>query len=402
MPLTRRAFLSTAAALTVTGTRGSSQDAPTQAPVRVLETMKSPGAPASVASGRSPHVQLARAASPSISQTPLHLLQGTITPSDLHYEVHRAGVPAIDPATYRLLIHGLVDRPTIYTLDDLKALPSITRICFLECGGNYPRNAKGPMTPQAMAGLTSQTEWTGVPLAVLFREVGIRQDATWCLAEGQDAVAMTRSVPVAKVIDEGILAYVQNGEPLRPSQGFPARLVLPGLEGVANVKWVRRLELGSRPSMTREETARYTEEIRDQGIRIYSFELDARSIVTAPAPPSRVQAGWIEIRGLAWSGRGRIARVDVSTDNERSWTAATLLGPVLPKAHVRFVHPWRWNGHPTAISSRAVDETGYVQPTVQQLIAARGVHSPGYHMNPIVGWQLHADGGITVREEPWR
>jgi sulfane dehydrogenase subunit SoxC len=364
--------------------------------------MKSPGLPASAASGRSPHVQLARAASASISQTPLHLLHGTITPSDLHYEVHRAGVPEIDPATYRLLIHGLVDRPTIFTLDDLKALPSITRICFLECGGNYPRNAKGPMTPQAMAGLTSQTEWTGVPLAVLFREVGIRQDATWCLAEGQDAVAMTRSVPVAKVIDEGMVAYVQNGEPLRPSQGFPARLVLPGLEGVANVKWVRRLELGSGPSMTREETARYTEEIRDQGIRIHSFELDARSIVTAPAPPSRVQAGWIEIRGLAWSGRGRIARVDVSTDNERSWTAATLLGPVLPKAHVRFVHPWRWHGQPTTISSRAVDETGYVQPTVPQLIAARGVHSPGYHINPIVGWQLHADGGITVREEPWR
>ena len=402
MPLTRRALLSTAAALTVAGRRGSLQEAGAQAPVRVLETMKSPGLPASAASGRSPHVQLARAASASISQTPLHLLHGTITPSDLHYEVHRAGVPEIDPATYRLLIHGLVDRPTIFTLDDLKALPSITRICFLECGGNYPRNAKGPMTPQAMAGLTSQTEWTGVPLAVLFREVGIRQDATWCLAEGQDAVAMTRSVPVAKVIDEGMLAYVQNGEPLRPSQGFPARLVLPGLEGVANVKWVRRLELGSGPSLTREETARYTEEIRDQGIRIYSFELDARSIVTAPAPPSRVQAGWIEIRGLAWSGRGRIARVDVSTDNERSWTAATLLGPVLPKAHVRFVHPWRWHGQPTTISSRAVDETGYVQPTVPQLIAARGVHSPGYHINPIVGWQLHADGGITVREEPWR
>ena len=402
MTLSRRAFLSTAAALTVTGTSGSGQDEQTPAAAGVLESMKTPGAPASAASGRSPHVELGRAASASVSQTPLHRLYGTITPSDLHYEVHRAGVPNIDPATYRLLIHGLVERPTIFTLDDLQALPSISRICFLECGGNYPRNAKGPMTPQAMAGLTSQTEWTGVPLAVLFREVGIGRDATWCLAEGQDAAAMTRSVPVAKVIDEGMLAYAQNGEPLRPSQGFPARLVLPGLEGVANVKWVRRLELGSGPFMTREETARYTEEIRDQGIRIYSFELDARSIITAPALPTRVQAGWIEIRGLAWSGRGRIARVDVSTDNDHSWTPATLLGPNLPKAHVRFVHPWRWNGQPTTISSRAVDETGYVQPTVQQLLVARGVQSPGYHMNPIVGWQLDAHGGITVREEPWR
>ena len=400
MPLSRRAFLSaSAAALAGGAAEGKPGGEQAASPV---DTTKTPGQPASPLGARSPHETLTRAASATISTTPLQSLHGTITPADLHYEVNRAGVPAIDPRHYRLLVHGMVERPTIFTLDELKSLPAVTRICFLECGGNYPRNAKGAVTPQAMAGLTSQSEWTGVPLRVLFREVGVHPDAAWFLTEGQDAAAMTRSAPVAKALKDGMLAYAQNGEPLRPAQGYPARLLLPGWEGVANVKWVRRLEFATGPFMTREETSRYTEEIRDQGVRQFSFELDARSIITSPAPPSSARKGWIEIRGLAWTGRGRITRVEISTDDGASWSDAVLNGRVLPEAHVRFTYPWRWDGRKSTLLSRAIDETGYVQPTVQQLLRARGAESPGYHMNPIVGWVVNEDGSIVVREDPWQ
>jgi sulfane dehydrogenase subunit SoxC len=253
-----------------------------------------------------------------------------------------------------------------------------------------------------MAGLTSQSEWTGVPLSVLFREVGLQPGAAWFLAEGQDAVAMTRSAPIDKAVVHGMLAYAQNGEPLRPAQGYPLRLLLPGWEGVASVKWVRRLKIGGEPFMTREETSRYSEEIAGGSIRYYSFELDARSIITAPNPPDRVPRGRLtEIRGLAWTGRGRITRVEVSTDGGREWANADLDGPVLPHAHVRFRLPWRWDGAPATLLSRAIDETGYVQPTVAQLLAARGVSSPAYHMNPIVGWVVNEAGELVIREERW-
>jgi sulfane dehydrogenase subunit SoxC len=258
------------------------------------------------------------------------------------------------------------------------------------------------MTPEMMAGLTSQSEWTGVPLSVLFREVGVPPRATWFLAEGQDGAAMTRSIPTWKGLKDGILAYAQNGEALRPAQGYPARLILPGWEGVTNVKWVRRFKFATEPFMTREETSRYTEELADGRIRQFSFELDARSIITSPAPPAVARRGWMEIRGLAWTGRGRIVRVEVSADDGRNWWLATLDGPVLPEAHVRFRARWNWDGRAATLLSRATDETGYVQPTLRQLIAARGLNSPGYHMNPIVGWVLDADGRVTVREDPWK
>ncbi len=371
-------------------------------PEGATDTTRVPGSPASGNSGRAAQVDLSREASGGISTTPLQALDGTITPSDLHYEVHRMGVPAIDPAAYRLLIHGMVERPRVLTLDDVRSLPSVTRVCFLECGGNYPRNAKGVVTPQAMAGLTSQSEWTGVPLRVLFNEVGLQTGASWFLGEGQDAVAMTRSAPIAKAIAHGMLAYAQNGEPLRPAHGYPVRLLLPGWEGVASVKWLRRIKVGADPFMTREETSRYTEETADGTIRQYSFEIDARSIITSPAPPLTMRHGCVEIRGLAWSGRGRITRVEVSVDDGGTWRDAALDGPVLPLAHVRFRLPWKWDGGAATLMSRAVDDTGYVQPTVAQLLAARGASSPSYHLNPIVGWVVAPDGAITVKEEPWR
>jgi sulfane dehydrogenase subunit SoxC len=398
--VTRRTFLTFATLAASLVGRVRAQASPLRQPVP-RDTTKVPGQPASPLGARSRFEALARSPSGTTSTTPLQSLHGTLTPSDLHFEVHRAGVPDIDPHDYRLLIHGLVDRPTIFTLEDLKTLPAVSRICFLECGGNYPRNPRGVMTPAMMAGLTSQSEWTGVPLAVLFREVGVPSHASWFLAEGQDGAAMTRSIPTWKALKDGLLAYAQNGEALRPAQGYPARLILPGWEGVANVKWVRRIKFATEPFMTREETSRYTEELADGRIRQFSFELDARSIITSPAPPTIARLGWMEIRGLAWTGRGRIARVELSTDNGLTWWDTTLDGPVLPEAHVRFRARWHWDGRAATLLSRAIDETGYVQPTLRQLIAARGLNSPGYHMNPIVGWVLDADGRLTVREDPW-
>ena len=252
------------------------------------------------------------------STTPLQDLNGTITPSDLHYEVHHSGIPAIDPSSYKLLIHGLVARPTAFSLDDLKRLPSETRICFIECAGNYPRNAPVTATPQDLAGLMSQSEWTGVPLRVLFHEVGVQPNAQWFLAEGADRVHLDRSIPVEKGLDDALVAYAQNGEPLRPAQGYPVRLVLPGWEGNTNVKWLRRLKLAVEPFMTRWETSRYSDGLPNGRVRQFSFVLDARSIITQPAAPRRIAPGWLNISGLAWSGRGRISRVDVSVDRRRN------------------------------------------------------------------------------------
>jgi sulfane dehydrogenase subunit SoxC len=332
-----------------------------------------------------------------VSTAPLQDLGGIITPADLHFERHHAGVPAIDPERYRLLVHGRVDRPTVFTLAELKRFPSRSRICFVECSGNgqrgYRQMEKG-FTPQAIDGLTSTSEWTGVPLATLFREVGVKPGATWFLAEGMDAAVMTRSIPVEKAWDDAMIAYAQNGEALRPEQGYPARLLLPGWEGNAQVKWLRRLKLADQPFMTREETARYTDPLPDCTARMFSFEMDAKSIITFPAHPVTLSGkGFWEITGLAWSGRGRITRVDVSTDGGSRWEPAALQEPVLPKCHTRFRFPWRWNGSGALLMSRATDETGYVQPTLAQLRAARGLGTQ-YHYNNVRAWRVEADGRV--------
>jgi sulfane dehydrogenase subunit SoxC len=335
------------------------------------------------------------------SGTPHQDLVGVITPSDLHFERHHGGVPEIDPSTYSLLIHGMVDRPMVFTLADLKRFPSVSRIHFLECSGNFNRTAPPEITPGQLAGLTSTSEWTGVSLATLFREVGAHAKATWFLAEGSDAAVMTRSVPVSKAYDDALIAYGQNGEPLRPEQGYPARLFLPGWEGNASVKWIRRIELSDRPFMTREETSKYTEPFANETSRMFSLLMDARSLITYPAYPLTVTPGWIEINGIAWSGNGKIARVDVSTDGGRTWTAARLQEPVLSKAHTRFRHLLNWTGSETVIMSRAVDETGYMQPTRAELLKLRGPGTTGYHLNPITGWVIKPDGTVVYKEEAW-
>jgi len=333
----------------------------------------------------------------SSSRTPLQDLTGIITPSDLHFERHHAGVPRIDPERYTLLIHGLVERPTIFTLADLKRFPSVSRLYFLECSGNGGealRDPKGDLTPQEIDGLTSVSEWTGVPLALLFREVGALPDARWFLAEGSDAAVMTRSVPMGKAWDDAMIAYAQNGEALRPETGYPARLLLPGWEGNANVKWIRRLELAERPFFTREETAKYTDPLPGGKTRMFSFEMDAKSIITFPAYPTKLASrGHWEVTGIAWSGRGRITRVELSVDGGRSFTDAELQEPVLPKCHTRFRKLWNWQGEPATLVSRATDETGYVQPTREDFLAVRGADTR-YHFNHLRAWKVRGDGSV--------
>lgn len=347
---------------------------------------------------RSPFEKLQKKPSDTSSRTPLQDLYGTITPSDLHYERHHGGVPAIDPEKYELLIHGMVKKPMVFKLRDLKRFPSVSRTLFLECSGNY-RGNKEELSPQEICGLTSQSEWTGVMLSTLFREVGVDPRATWFLAEGSDAAVMTRSIPMHKGWEDTMLAYAQNGEAIRPEQGYPARLVLPGWEGNTCVKWIRRIEISDQPFMTREETSKYTEPIGGGKIRQFSFVMDARSIITYPAYPNPVEKGWIEIRGIAWSGRGKIVHVEVSINDGKSWRAAELQEPVLDKAHTGFRYLWHWNGEETAIMSRAVDETGYVQPTLKQLSDARGGNTGGYHFNPVTAWIIKRDGRVLFRPE---
>ncbi|MFD2870841.1 sulfite dehydrogenase [Mucilaginibacter ximonensis] len=358
---------------------------------------KTPGRGPSKLGQRSKFEHPIKSPSDISSRTPLQDLYSTITPSDLHYERHHAGIPDIDPEKYELLIHGMVARPMKFTLADLKSFPAVTRTCFIECAGNF-RTGKEEMTPQDILGLTSQSEWTGVLLSTVFREVGASHEAKWFLAEGSDAAVMTRTIPMWKAWDDAMIVYAQNGEAIRPEQGYPARLLLPGFEGNMNIKWLRRIEIGDEPWMTREETSKYTYPVNDK-IRMFSFEMDARSIITYPCYPNKIKTGWIEIRGLAWSGRGKITKVEVSTDAGQTWNEASLQGPILSKAHTYFRYLWGWNGTPTEILSRATDETGYMQPTLQQLTTARGTKTGGYHMNPITSWQIKPDGTLLFKPE---
>ncbi|PJJ84664.1 sulfite dehydrogenase [Mucilaginibacter auburnensis] len=358
---------------------------------------KSPGAGPSAVGKRSAFEQPVRKPSDISSRTPLQDTYGTITPSDLHYERHHAGVPVIDPAKHQMLIHGLVNKPMKFTVSDLKKFPAVSRICFIECAGNF-RGGKEDLTPQDVLGLTSQSEWTGVLLSTLLRETGVDAKAKWFLAEGSDAAVMTRTIPIAKAWDDAMIVYAQNGEAIRPEQGYPIRLLLPGFEGNMNIKWLRRIEISDEPYMTREDTSKYTYPVKDK-IRMFSFEMDARSIITYPSYPQQVNSGWIEIRGIAWSGRGKVDKVEVSTDGGKTWELANLQEPVLSKAHTYFRYLWNWNGAATEILSRVTDETGYIQPTLKQLAEARGPDMGGYHMNPITAWQIKPDGKVLFKPE---
>ncbi len=369
-------------------------------PPNVPAWMQEPGAPSSAYGERAPQEQrvVRLAPAPNVSFSPLADIPGTLTPNSLFYEVHYGGIPAIDPAEHRLLVHGLVERPTLFTIDDLKRFPSVSRQVFLECSGNsfseWQESDLG-QTVQGSHGLTSCAEWTGVPVATVLREVGVKPGGAWMLAEGADAAGHDRSIPVDKAMRDGLLAYAANGEALRPSQGYPVRLLLPGFEGNTNVKWLRRLKVGDEPWHTRQETSHYTDLMPDGTARQFTFVMEAKSVITSPSGGQHIPGpGFWEIAGLAWSGRGRITRVDVSIDGGATWSEAMLQEPVLPVSWTRFRFPWRWDGKPVQVQSRAIDETGYVQPTRAELVEARGVNS-FYHFNGIKAWAVAADGEVS-------
>jgi sulfane dehydrogenase subunit SoxC len=337
----------------------------------------------------------------SASFTPMQSGYGIITPSGLHYERHHAGIPNIDPAAHRLVIHGLVDRPIRYSLADLKRFPTVSRTYFMECSGTTGRELMRATEPtvQRSHGLVSTSEWTGVPLSTLLKQTGLKPGAAWVLAEGADAAVMTRSVPIDKCLSDALIVFAQNGEAIRPEQGYPMRLFLPGWEGNISIKWLRRLEVSDQPFYTREETSKYTDLITKTGkARIFTFTMEAKSVITFPSANMKLPGpGFYEVTGLAWSGRGKVARVEVSCDGGKTWNLAALQDPVLPICQTRFRFPWVWDGTAAVLQSRATDETGYTQPTHAQLIAERGpLEAPGmmYHMNAIQSWGIAADGSV--------
>jgi sulfane dehydrogenase subunit SoxC len=338
------------------------------------------------------------------ARTPHHLLNGTITPNGLHYVISRTGFPDIDPDKHRLVIHGLVKRPLSFSLDALARYPMVSRISFVECGGNSaPLFSKDPVQAdvQAIHGLLSCAEWTGVRLSTLLEETGIDPRAKWFLAEGADGPSMNRSVPLTKAMDDAIIALYQNGERVAPSNGYPMRLLVPGYEGNMNVKWLHRIKLIESPVMAINETKEYTILRPDGKAWQFYFPMEVKSFITHPSPGLTLSGpGYYEISGLAHSGNGRIAKVMVSADGGQSWGDAALQEPVLSKALTRFRMPWRWDGQPVILQSRAWDEAGNIQPTRAEFLADRGepksnppvVAFPMGHMNSITSWAIDAKG----------
>lgn len=370
---------------------------------------RGPGAPLSATSARSEFVDIGRVLESSPghsnvdpeeainSKTPLQKLVGTITPSDLHYERSHAGVPDIDPAVHRVLVHGMVRKAIVLDMDDIRAMPSVSRVAFLECTGNGWENWKAAapdLTVQNTHGLISTHEWTGVPLAFLIDHVGVDPASTWMLAEGGDGAAVARSIPLTdEIIAEGMLAYGQNGEALRPAHGFPLRLFLPGFEGTLNIKWLRRLKFGNQPFMTRWETARYTQLQADGHARQFQLRQEVNSVITSPSGMMQIRKGHNRLTGLAWSGFGRIVRVEISTDGGATWRDADIGPAALPKAQTRFQTGWQWDGAPTKIVSRATDEAGNLQPNRADFIAKTGTNAL-FHFNAQQTWAIDAEGNV--------
>src|ERR1700693_855862 len=373
-PLSRRRFLASTTAGVASALLTTQASADTLADVPPREV----GADLSGAGERSKFVHLAtlpeagpgmRNVDPSNainSKTPLGKLVGTITPTDLHYERSHSGNPDLDPAKHRLLVHGMTRKQLVFTVDDLMRMPSITRTVFIECTGNGWENWKKAdpnVTVQNTHGLVSTNEWTGVPLRFLIDLVGKDRESTWMLAEGDDAAGVDRSIPLTdEIVNEAFVAYGQNGEPLRPAHGFPIRLIMPGFEGNLHIKWLRRLKFGDQPWMTRWETDRYTQLLANGKAMQFQLRMETNSVITSPSGMMEIRPGYHRITGLAWSGHGKIAKVDISTDEGRPWKHAELNYPVLPKAQTRFQLDWTWDGKPTKIVSRSTDDKGNVQP----------------------------------------
>jgi sulfane dehydrogenase subunit SoxC len=330
----------------------------------------------------------------SVNFTPLHELDGIITPSGLCFERHHSGVAEIEPAKHRLMINGLVERPLVFTMDDIKRMPRMSKLFFLECAANSGMEWRGAQLNgcQFTHGMVHNVMYTGVSLKTLLDEAGLKPNAKWLMLEGADSAAMNRSLPIEKGLGDVMLAFGMNGEALRPEQGYPLRAVVPGWEGNLWVKWLRRIEVGDKPWQTREETSKYTDLLADGRSRRFTFVMDAKSVVTNPSPQAPLKfKGRNVLSGLAWSGRGTVKRVDVSLDGGRNWQTARIDGPVLDKSLTRFYVDFDWNGQELLIQSRAMDSTGYVQPGKDELRKIRGVNSI-YHNNGIQTWLVRGNG----------
>jgi sulfane dehydrogenase subunit SoxC len=330
----------------------------------------------------------------SVNFTPLAELEGIITPSGLCFERHHGGVAEINPADHRLMINGMVDKPMIFTMEDIKRFPRQNRIYFLECAANSGMEWRGAQLNrcQFTHGMIHNVMYTGVSLKRVLEEAGLKPNAKWLMLEGADSAGMNRSLPLSKALDDCLLAFAMNGEALRPEQGYPLRIVIPGWQGNLWVKWLRRIEVGDQPWFTREETSKYTSLMEDGRARRFMFAMDAKSVITNPAPEAPLKfKGPIVLSGLAWSGRGTVTRVDVTLDGGRNWRQARLDGPVLERSAARFYVDFDWQGEELLVQSRAHDDSGYVQPSKDELRKIRGVNGI-YHNNGIQTWLVRATG----------
>lgn len=331
------------------------------------------------------------------SMTPIQHQYGIMTPNGLIFERHHAGTPDIDPKTHKLVIHGMVKRPIEFSMDDIMRYPSVSKFHFHECSGNGLTDwtTARSKTVQQTHGLLSCSQWTGVPLSWLLDEAGLQDGAKWIAFEGADGSSHTRSVPIDKAMADTLIVYGSGGEMLRPENGYPLRAFVPGWEGNVSVKWLRRIKVSDQPWHFRSETARYTDPMPEGKWRQFSFMMECKSVITAPSGGMKLNGpGHHEIQGFAWSGNGTIKAVDVTLNGGKSWQPATLEGPVLDKCLTRFRYRWKWDGKPAKIASRAVDSTGYVQPTVAEIAKARALVGFVQHHNGIFPWSIDTNGEV--------
>lgn len=331
------------------------------------------------------------------SMTPLQHQTGIITPNGLFFERHHNGVVRIDPDKHRLVIHGLVKQPLVFSMNDLMRYPSVSRFHFMECSGNTLTDwGKGQATTvQQSHGLLSCAQWTGIPLSWLLDEAGVKPEGKWVMLEGGDGSGHLRSIPIAKAMDDLLIAYGQNGEMLRAEQGYPIRAFLPGWEGNTCIKWLRRVKVVDQPDYVRGETARYTDPMPNGKWRKFSMEMECKSVITNPSGGMALKGpGLYEVQGFAWSGKGRISHVDVTLDGGRTWREAQLEEPVLDKCLTRFRYRWSWDGSPAKMASRAMDSTGYVQPTVEEIARVREIVGFVQHHNGVFPWSINPDGQV--------
>ncbi|KUO58647.1 MAG: sulfite dehydrogenase [Alphaproteobacteria bacterium BRH_c36] len=332
------------------------------------------------------------------SMTPLQHQKGIITPNGLFYERHHAGTPDINPQQHTLVVHGMVKQPLKFSMDDLMRYPSMSKFYFMECSGNGLTDWKAvkSTTVQQTHGLLGCAQWTGVPLSWLLDEAGLADGAKWVLLEGADGSAHLRSIPIEKCMDDAMIVWGMNGEMLRPENGYPLRAFIPGWEGNVSVKWLRRIKVGDKPWNARSETARYTDPMPEGKWRQFSFVMECKSVITSPSGGMKIPGpGRVEIEGFAWSGNGTIKAVDVTFDGGKTWREAKLEDPVLDKCLTRFRYSWDWDGGPAKIASRAVDSTGYVQPTVADIDKSRAIVGFVQHHNGIFPWSVSSSGEVA-------